>query len=244
MDKTAAQEILRRFRPGTSDEADPEVREALALAARDRELGEWLKHQLALGAVVRAAVRTSAVPTDLRKVLLEAEFARRRAKFRQVDLVRYALAASVVFLATLLLFQFMAPARDDFQSYRDRMVRTARRNYRMDMLSGDVAEIRSHLAKSHAYEDFALPIGLQRLSGVGCAILHWHDHPVSLICLETPEHNILYLFVTARAHLSGEPNVTVPTIETVSTLPTASWSEGDKTYVLASLDSSVVKRVF
>jgi len=113
----------------------------------------------------------------------------------------------------------------------------------MDMLSADMGQIRAYLAQKKAYEDFALPHCLQQLPGVGCAILRWHDRPVSLVCLDSPEHTTLYLFVTARSHLSKEPGSTIPEIENISSYGTASWSDDSKTYVLASADPGVLKRL-
>lgn len=243
MDRFAAQDVLRRYRPGTSDELDAEVKEALALAAQDPELSQWLERQLAVGRAVRSAVRSAPVPPDLHQLLLDAEFKRRREQFWKHTLVRYAIAASVALFASLLFLQYAVPSRDEFGAYRDRMVKFARRSYRMDMLSADLGQIRTFLAKSHNYEDFALPAGLQHLPGIGCAVLHWHDRPVSLVCLESPEHKILYLFVTTRTHWHGEPDVRVPDVQAISTLTTASWSQGDKTYFLASEDSAAVKQL-
>ena len=243
MDRSAAQEVLRRYRPGTSDELDPDVKEALELAAHDSELGHWLERQLAMGDALRTAVRSAPVPPDLHQLLLDAEFERRRERFRRQTFVRYAVAASVALFAALLVFQFVVPSRDDFGSYRDHMVKFARRSYRMDMLSADLGQIRTFLAKTHNNEDFSLPSALQRLPGIGCAVLRWHDRPVSLVCLESSDHKILYLFVTAKSRWHGEPDSPTPDLQTISTLATASWSQGDKTYFLASQDSAAVRRL-
>ena len=125
MDKTEAQEILRRYRPGTADADEPEVKEALQLAAGDPDLGQWLERQLAFAEQVRSAMRNAPVPADLEQAILKAEFRRRQEAFRRVNLVRYAIAASIVLLAGIWFFQSQQPVHNDFNTFRDRMVKTA-----------------------------------------------------------------------------------------------------------------------
>ena len=75
--------------------------------------------------------------------------------------------------------------------------------------------------------------------GTGCAILTWQGRPVSMICFnsgKTPgsTNPDLFLFVIDRAATPDAPQVAIPQVATVKHLATASWSAGDKTYVLAT----------
>ena len=64
-------------------------------------------------------------------------------------------------------------AQNNFVAYRDRMVRTALRDYRMDLLNDDLDQIRQYLAQHGGQGDYILSQPLARLRGFGCAILSW-----------------------------------------------------------------------
>lgn len=70
MDEEQARFLLAAYRPDGADAADPDFAEALALATRDRELGEWLAAERAHDAEFSAAISSTIVPPDLREEIL------------------------------------------------------------------------------------------------------------------------------------------------------------------------------
>jgi hypothetical protein len=70
MDKEEARFILRCFRPDGADAGNPDFAEALAWAAKDRELGDWLAHERASDADFAAALDAVAIPSSLREEIL------------------------------------------------------------------------------------------------------------------------------------------------------------------------------
>ena len=70
MDREKARFVLRSFRPDGADAADAEFAEALALAAADRELGEWLAHERAEDAAFAEALGRIELPEGLRSEIL------------------------------------------------------------------------------------------------------------------------------------------------------------------------------
>jgi hypothetical protein len=70
MDKEEARFILRCFRPDGADAENPDFAEALAWAAKDRELGEWLVRERARDAGFAAALSALTIPTALREEIL------------------------------------------------------------------------------------------------------------------------------------------------------------------------------
>lgn len=62
--------ILGAYRPDGRDAADPAFAEALALAARDPELGAWLEGQRALDRAVAGKLQSIAPPPGLRASIL------------------------------------------------------------------------------------------------------------------------------------------------------------------------------
>ncbi len=70
MDKEEARFILRCFRPDGADAENPDFAEALAWAAKDRELGEWLAHERASDAGFATALNAVSIPASLREEIL------------------------------------------------------------------------------------------------------------------------------------------------------------------------------
>ncbi|MFT4176412.1 MAG: hypothetical protein QM627_07115 [Luteolibacter sp.] len=70
MDKERARFILGSFRPNGADVDDADFAEALKLAHRDRELGEWLACERAFDADFAAALNEIPLPDTLREELL------------------------------------------------------------------------------------------------------------------------------------------------------------------------------
>lgn len=72
MDKEKAKFLLQSFRPDGADSSDPEFSEALALAAADRDLGDWLAKERASDAAFAAMLNDVEIPEDLRESLFAA----------------------------------------------------------------------------------------------------------------------------------------------------------------------------
>ncbi|WP_367870137.1 hypothetical protein [Luteolibacter sp. Populi] len=70
MDKEDARFILRCFRPDGADAENPDFAEALAWAAKDRELGDWLAHERASDAGFANALNAVTIPPSLREEIL------------------------------------------------------------------------------------------------------------------------------------------------------------------------------
>ncbi len=242
MDRQAAKEILVLYRPGVSQPTDSEFAEAIELTRRDRELGEWFAAHCAFQSAVRARLREVPVPVALKERIIAS-----RTRWRKIPRWNgpwvWAAAAAMVLLFGLSR-AWLAPAdADDFGHFRDKMARVALRTYRMDMVTNDLNQIRGFLRTNEAQADYVLSKPLEKLPGSGCAILKWHNRPVTLICFDLGLRKQLYLFVVNRNSLPGAPPSTSPDFEQVNKLMTASWSAGGKTYVLAGVgDESMLKQ--
>jgi hypothetical protein len=77
MDKQQARFILQSFRPDGADVDNRDFAEALAMAARDRELGEWLAAERAFDGSFAAALTSIELPESLRDDILGCLAARR-----------------------------------------------------------------------------------------------------------------------------------------------------------------------
>jgi hypothetical protein len=89
-----------------------------------------------------------------------------------------------------------------------------------------------------------LPKGLEQLPGVGCAALRWHNQPVSLICFGVGQDELLWLFIIDRGVLVGDVPGPSPRHQAVGKLMTASWTNGNKTYLLARIGTGEALKQF
>lgn len=241
MDSQEAKEILRAHRPGTSDSDEPEIQEALDLARRDPGLSLWLEQQTAIHEVLRGCFADIPVPPGLAGQIIGANRRRKRIRWRQ-SRVLAAVAAAAVLAGAIAFWPGTPDEPDTFVAYRERMARAAQRDYRMGMLSRDTSEIRRYLRENKGHADFVLPPGLDRLPGIGAALLHWHDHPVSLVCLDDGNKGMLYVFITDQASFSNGPRIGGPEFGRLGRLTTASWTRDGKTYLLAATEDEETLR--
>ena len=244
MNKDKAREVLLRYRPGVDDGDDPEMVAALELANTDQELGRWLAEQATFHAAVSASLRQVEPPTGLKERILAGQ------PDRNIITVWWrnpaVLAVAAVIVLVIGLTSIWLPSRaenNSFVAFRARMARVALRDYnRMDLVSSDPKEIRKYLAGHNPDGDFVLPAGLKAVTPLGCAALRWHDRPVSMVCFKRGANDLVWLFIINRASVFDTPRATSPELQALGKFMTASWTIGEKTYVLGVIgDEKVLK---
>jgi hypothetical protein len=232
MNSAEAKRILAAHRHGNPDAHDPAVVEALALARHDPELRQWLEHQLHFHRSVQQSLHQIPVPEYLRdRILARAKIVRPIHTTSRRGWL--AAAAAFTVLGGMAAFWFRTSSEQTFQIFRERMVRTVLRQYSMDVETNDMARIRQFLRAQNAPSDYALPPGLAQLPVTGAGVLSWQRDRVSMVCLDGgAKQGTLFLFVVNRTAVKRAPGGS-PELAQVSKLATASWSAGDRTYVLA-----------
>ena len=234
MDNLLAKEILLRYRPGTTDASDPEFAEALDQAKRDPELGRWFAQNQAFQATIRARFKQLPVPAGLKEDILAAYRAPASPVWwQQPAFQAFAAAAAILLFIGLTLFWSQPREGRSFAAFQSRVVRNAQRGYAMEITTTNLGEIRQYLASQGAHADYVLPAPLEKLPGDGGAVLRWRNKTVSMVCFDLGDHNDLYLFVANRADLPGAPSTSDPKFTKIGNLTAASWSAGNRTYVLA-----------
>jgi hypothetical protein len=240
MTSSEAKEILMLYRPGTADATDPTFTEALALCERDEELKNWLARHCALYTALRSKFKQIAVPPGLKEQII-AERQVHVVPIWQKAVLAVGAVAAVVMVILAVLPSFQARERHDFAAYRDYMGSLAERGYYMDTNTSNLNQIRSFLAQKQAIADYVLPENLQKNARpAGCLATTWQGKPVSMICFQTgrpmqaPRVSDLWLFISDQTIASGAPKASTPTIEKANGMITASWTVGNRTYVLAT----------
>ncbi|HAV61960.1 MAG TPA: hypothetical protein DCY13_06305 [Verrucomicrobiales bacterium] len=233
MNPDDAKRILIRCRSGMDTADDSSARQALLLAASDPELGRWWSLQQQVQRTLRERFQELPVPDDLRDSILARRKLIRPLWWRRPAWHAAAAAAVLILLAASLLWPPGVSESVTFESFRDRMVRTVIREYRMDITTGNEADIRRFLAENDGHPNFRTSEALADLSYFGAGRLTWQDQPVSMICFERSKDVLMYLFVMNRSVLPDAPPGN-EVFAQISHLATASWTDGDWVYVLAS----------
>ena len=239
MNSQQAKEILQLYTPGNPREVDLRVAEALEQARRDPELQLWFDQQSAFHEAMGEKFRQIPVPPNLKSAIL--------ARNKIVPLPWWRspvwLAAAAVFLVLLAITSIWVQPRAEnrFSGFRSRMVRSAVLQYRMDIMTNDLKEVRHYLARRGAPADFSLSKDLGKLAITGGRFLRWQNSPVSMVCFDRGDQQMLFLFVVNSAALLDAPPQTAE-VQKVSKLLTTSWTQGDKTYLLAGPDDSALLR--
>lgn len=241
MNRQQAKEILLLYRPESADANDPEFAEALVLAREDTELGRWFEEHCAVQRTLRERFRRVAVPQGLKEQILSEHKVHSVVAWRHKPAVLAAAAIVAVLLGIAALWWRSGSPQEEteaFATYRTRMATAVLRNYAMSLETNSVTEIKAHLAQNQAPAEYVLPKKLEETPLAGCGVLSWRATRVSMLCfltgkpLEAGQKSDLYLFVVDRSGLPDAPSAE-PQFARVNKLLTASWSVGDKTYILA-----------
>lgn len=253
MTEQQAKAILFVYRPDTADDHDPEYAEALAFARQHSALQEWLTKRCAVQQALRTRFRQIATPEGLKEQIISEHRAltmhqrwRRPAALVAVA----AVIATLIAVASLWLRPHTEPEEKvDLATFRNRMVGAVLRQYTMSLETNDLGQIRDHLAQRQSPADYVLPGPLKKIASTGCGVLSWQDRRVSMICfhsgkpLPPGEQTDIFLFVVDRSALPDTTAGYTPQIAKVKTLVTASWTQGENVYVLATEgDESAIRR--
>jgi uncharacterized membrane protein YbaN (DUF454 family) len=233
MDRERAKQILLAYRPGTEDESEPDVAQALDLAKRDADLHEWLQEQTAFQQAVRAQLRSISIPPELKDSIL----ARRKIVtpiWRRPELLLAAACIAIAFVLTA--FWVRGRSEDEtFAGFQKRMVGFALRLYRMDIETNDLVQVGQFLAAKGAPTNFALTPGLRQTPVKGGAYLTWQDHPVSMVCFTLPKAQTLYMFVMNQSAIQkGRLPGPTPILQFANGIMIASWSQNGRVYLIAA----------
>lgn len=245
MNTEQAKAILRHYRPAI-DAEDPYFSEALEQVQRDPELAQWFTEHCNSYEAIRWTLRQIPVPVGLREEILKAH-ARQRPEVRWTQPVLVAPAVAAIIVLALIGYGFYAHRSAlmqprDFAAYLQTMTSVAAGHYQMTVVTADPDVLRHHLAAAHGPEDYSLTPGLRTLSLEGGLIVDWFGHKVSMLCftqddkqdMDANEDHDVWLFVVSRDALPDAPAAVAPQFTQAHGLIAASWTRGDKVYLLAT----------
>jgi hypothetical protein len=241
VDSHQAREILASYRPGTADAAEPQMAEALEQVKRDPELAAWFQEHCAVYQAIRAKLKSVPVPPNLkREIIAGRAYHPRVTSFAGIiPLPAQAkillAAAAVVAITAIAWFQFNSrPAENTFFRYADRMARSVQRSgvTYMQKYATNQTDVLAYFKSKDRPTDFNLSDSLKQLPAEGGSAITWNNHPVEMICLKGNAGN-LWVFVMDKKVVPDAPGAKAQ-FRKIGNLMTASWSNGDKTYLLAA----------
>jgi hypothetical protein len=229
-----ARDVLLRYRPGTVDEADPEVLAALAVAERDLDLAEWLEDHRRFQDGVRQRLGEIPLPAGLsEQIIAEHRAARVRWQMtRRRVLVGVGVGVMGLLVGRLAWPRGSAP-ENTLARFRSRMVGTVLRGYAMELESGEVARVAEHLAERQAQLGWPMEAVLVGRPLMGCAVLTWQSRPAVMLCYGRGGEPEVWMFVVASETLHGPPAGGVPVFAQVHRMATASWAREGKVVLVA-----------
>lgn len=234
MTKAEAKAVLELCRPSDRHSDDSEIQQALAVLRDDAELRAWYEQHLRTEEAIRDKFQAIPVPAQLKQRLLEQnKIIRPQFGWGIRQWLQMAACLAVLIGAVAAFIYHDIETREPrFAEFESRMVRSALREYKMEILTRDMGELRHWMQSHQAPADFEVPKPLAKLKLTGGGVLHWQNHPVSMACFDRGDKRMLFLFVMDQSALQ-DPPANTPQLEKVKKLATASWSDNGKTYLLA-----------
>ena len=101
---------------------------------------------------------------------------------------------------------------------------------KLDLVTEQWPDILRWLRNKPALARAEVPSGLQKFPGLGCREVNWRGKTLMLVCFAV-QGEVVHLFVVPRAHLPDAPFTATPAFARVRGWSTASWTQGEMTYL-------------
>lgn len=232
MTKEQAKIILQSCRPGTEDDADPLVAEALDWAERDPELRTWWEAERAVDAAVRRKLKESTVPAGLAERIIGEGGGTRQ--IGQKAWGRYLALAAGLALLGLLAALFLPRGRPglkaEFTVFREDMGEFLQVFPKLDLETEKGSEVRQWLAQKSWLTQVEIPPALQRFPSIGCREILWQGKRGALVCFMV-DGEVIHLFMLPASAFANSPPGESADFKPAAGLATAAWQRGTTIYL-------------
>ena len=225
MNNDEAKFILRGYRPGGADAADPYFHEALAQARHDPALRDWFDRQQQFDAEFSRKLGTIAPPADLRASILAGARTSKVYRF-PLPAVFLGLAAAVALI--IGLYSFRAPSTSGFSSAA--LAEFAAEDA-LHGTHGDhsklVAQVQQTMGASSFRISAGLPVDFAALKKDGCRSLTFKGQEVLEVCFMR-QGSEYHLYVCKLDAATSASRQVLPK----TTLGVVAWTDGRHSYAL------------
>jgi hypothetical protein len=233
MNREEAQFILHAYRANGEDADDPQFEEALVLVRNDPELARWFAREQALDAAIAGRIRSVQPSPDLRtQLLLARKVIHPRFWWRKPAwIAAAAIVALLISAASLLLLR--RSGETELASFRGTMIEAyLDMSNHIEVMGLDADELKQWLTEHGGDSRFALPPRLADKGIIGCKVLEWHGHRVTLLCFKFGGKHV-DVFVINESDLPRVSLGAPPHFSSERGLTTATWRREGKIYFLA-----------
>src|SRR4030095_15065448 len=200
MTKEEAKKILAAYRPGDQDRLESDFAEALQETERDADLARWFAEEREFDRAVAAHFNSVPVPFGLKTRIL-GNMTPRATKSRWVAAL--AAAAATLFLLTQLLSVWRGSGQHSgsLSDYQEEMMSFVKLEPPLEMQSLEIGPIKQWITERKA-PLAEIPPGIAAVETMGCRILSFRGHPVTLICF-CHGQTVAHLLMVDRDALPG-----------------------------------------
>lgn len=235
----------------TATNSSPEMAEALAMAASDPELAEFLKREKEFDQSFSRRIQEVPVPPGLREKL--SDTARRPGRSSRYSLPPFlqklfspdvyrgigsfaAATALVVFLAVIIFDPRQATADSGMPDFLETVREEMRANAAPQQIGQDREALYAYLSEKGAPTPAELPISVSNLTHTGASYLDGNAHrKIGVIHLEDENGESFRLFVveieTSEPTVPSFPDMSVKEFETIAVL---AWERDEKIHALVT----------
>lgn len=233
MNQDQAKHFLGSCRPRGQDQQDPLFAEAARHLETDPALAEAFAEQRKFDTALTRAVQGIPVPEGLKESIL--------ASRKTIQLVPWwkqpvPAAAAALFLFLLTVGAVWSASKPkSFADYRNQVVEESWSiSPHLDLETSDLQKVQRWMAQQHGMEEFVVPAGLRDLPVRGCRNLDCDGHKVAVLCFQDGTRHA-HLFVMNRMEFADLAALGGPEFEKCHGWKTASWSQGEATYILVGM---------
>jgi len=233
MDEKRARLILESYRPRLDDPGDPQFAEALREVAGNPGLAEWFAEEQAFDQAIAAHLAAVPTPFGLKTRILARATAPPTSRYARW-IVGLAGVAALLFLFSQVaeVWRSAVPESAVLSAYANEMVSFIKVPPSLEMESANLDRIKGWLTQKEAVVPH-IPPNLAALAPVGCRILSFRQHDVTLICFHRETGTVAHLFVVDRSALPGVKAGDAVIFQREGEWMTATWAEKDQVYMIA-----------
>jgi hypothetical protein len=224
MTKEEAKRILAAYRPGDQDRLDSYFAEALQEIENDPEMARWLAEEREFDRAVAGHLGSVPVPFALKTRILANMASGPGTKWRWLAPLA-ATAAAVLFLLAVVISASRSSGQrsGSVTDYEQEMMSFVKLEPPLEMQSLEIGPIKQWLAERKA-PLAEIPTGIAAVETMGCRILSFRGHPVTLICF-CHGNTVAHLFMLERTALPELDPGKPPAISTQGDWTVATWAD-------------------
>ena len=241
MTREEAKQILASYRMDDQDRLDARFVEALQQIEKDPDLAYWFTEERAFDRAIAGHLGSIPVPFGLKTHILANMTGRARAKFRWLAPLTAAAAAVLLVLAlTISVSDSSGQHSDSLTNYEQEMMSFITLPPPLEMESLKIGPIKQWIVQRKApLAD--IPAGIAAVETMGCRILSFRGHPVTLICF-CHGHTVAHLLMIDRAALPALKPGNPPVLTSRGGWTTAVWADQGYACMLAVHDGPAAAR--